>query len=601
MTGGKSAVFGLVISVLVSLRCNGTGAADTFELSVVDAKGKPVPEAQVEIRTDPKLKAQHILNGKFVRSGPYGTFAKTDSAGLLRVTRSHAPPNFNVDITTPGYGPYWAGWSPGSDSEAIPENFRAELEDGWSVGAILVDKASEPVDGVEVHPSIEFKKRPGDMRQLGVGTQIKTDAAGKWRFDSVPASEAEVFVEINHPRFLPVRRALTRAEFGIELGREPTTKITLDAGLTVVGKVTDEAGKPIAAALLRTKFLNSEREAKTGEDGMYRLVGCEPTMAKIVVSAKGRATDVREVCIDPAMEPVDFETRPGGHVRIRVLDEHDKPIPKARIFFQRWRGTYSYFEFGHVNQYADENGIWEWNEAPLDQFLADICRPDGMSLAMQPLVSRDEEYVFHPPPALVVSGKVIDAQTKKPVSKFRVVPGILVGETQWSRGEQFTSTDGKYRLRWTHDYPGHAVRIEAEGYRPAVSREIKSDEGNVTVDFALEKAEDITATVLTPELRPAPGAKVAIAVAGSQINIENGQIDDSLTFCARADANRVGRFTFPAQESDFTLSAWNSTNFTPPDRFLFRPESTRKQTVRLTSPRSFWRRIELPRTKAAVG
>ena len=87
-----------------------------------------------------------------------------------------------------------------------------------------------------------------------------------------------------------------------------------------------------------------------------------------------------------------------------------------------------YFEFDHVNQYADKNGVWVWNEAPLDEFKADICPPDGMQLRMQPLIAREEEYVFRTPAALVVSGKVIDAVTKKPIKKFRVVPGVRSSE-----------------------------------------------------------------------------------------------------------------------------------------------------------------------------
>ncbi len=66
----------------------------------------------------------------------------------------------------------------------------------------------------------------------------------------------------------------------------------------MTGKVTDEAGKPIVGALVRTKFLNDIREAKTGTDGVYRLVGCEPRATRIVVSAKGRATDMKELSID---------------------------------------------------------------------------------------------------------------------------------------------------------------------------------------------------------------------------------------------------------------------------------------------------------------
>src|SRR5205823_2559787 len=126
-----------------------------------------------------------------------------------------------------------------------------------------------------------------------------------------------------------------------ERGQEPVGKVVLNRGLTVIGKVTDEAGKPIAGALIRTKFLNDIREAKTGADGAYRLAGCEPRATKIVVSAQGRATDMKELNIASEMGPVDFQMKPGGTVRIRVLDEQGNPVPKARIFFQRWRGRFS--------------------------------------------------------------------------------------------------------------------------------------------------------------------------------------------------------------------------------------------------------------------
>ena len=55
-----------------------------------------------------------------------------------------------------------------------------------------------------------------------------------------------------------------------------------------------------------------------------------------------------------------------------MVDENGEGIPKARIFFQRWRGHIDYFEFDHVNEYADEQGVWEWNEAPVDGFAAGV-------------------------------------------------------------------------------------------------------------------------------------------------------------------------------------------------------------------------------------
>jgi hypothetical protein len=51
-------------------------------------------------------------------------------------------------------------------------------------------------------------------------------------------------------------------------------------------------------------------------------------------------------------------------------------------------GGIDYFEFNGVNQYTDDEGVWEWNEAPVDEFEADICRADGMQLQSQPIAPR---------------------------------------------------------------------------------------------------------------------------------------------------------------------------------------------------------------------
>ena len=538
----------------------GTGKTATdsreFELHVVGPDGKPIAEATVELRTRPIPNTEQIVRGKFLKKGSYGAFVKTDASGCLIVKIPKEPTRFNISIKTAGYGPYWAGWTSGSQLQSIPSAFTAILEAGWSVGGVVVDDKGNPIEGVRIRPSIKYKKRPGDTSRLGVGTRLKTDAQGKWRFDSVPTSKNSVFVEISHPGFMPNRRPLTRSEFGLKPEQQPTVKITLNRGLTVTGRVTDEKGKPIAGAEIKTKFLNDIRKATTNEDGVYKLVGCETRTAKIVVSAKGRATDMKELRIEPDMESVDFQMQPGGRIRIRVLDEKDNPVPKARIFFQRWRGRFSYFEFGHVSQYADKNGVWEWNEAPLDEFKADICRPDGMQLAKQSLIARDEEYVFRPPVALVISGKVLDAETKKTIKQFLAVYGIKDDEPpiDWVRNASYNAADGRYRIRRRHDYPVHLVRIEADGYLPAVSRDIKSNEGNVTIDFALKKGKDVASTILTPEGAPAKGAKIALGVAGSQISVRNGYIDRGSTYnSAQREADQSGQFRFPPQATTFQL------------------------------------------------
>src|SRR5262249_20677580 len=162
---------------------------------------------------------------------------------------------------------------------------------------------------------------------------VKTGDDGKWHFDCVPASMNAVSVSIKHPELMPETRDLARSEYGIEAGKEPTAKIALKPGIVIAGHVTDDAGKPIEGARVFTR----EREAKTDKDGAYRLAGLGPGKLRLVVTAKGRAMDMQDLNVEPNMDPVDFATKPGGKIRIRVLTKDGQPIPKARVFFQQWR------------------------------------------------------------------------------------------------------------------------------------------------------------------------------------------------------------------------------------------------------------------------
>lgn len=536
-----------------------------FHLNVVGPDGKAVPNAHVELRMSPAPAAEQIRRGTFVRKSNYGARVQTDDEGQLIVTFPERPKRLNVNIQEPGYGPYWAGWDSTAHPEQIPREFTAELDAGWSVGSVVLDDEGKPVAGAIVDPSVYFKKRPGDTDQLGVGTRILTDAEGKWRFDYVPVSMSDVHVTVNHRKFRPLRISLPRDGFEIKEGTEPDGRLQLSRGLAVTGTVTDESGQPIEGALVRTKYSNEIRQARTNAEGEYQLVGCEPRMARIVVSAKGLATDMQEVRIDEEMPPVDFSMKPGGKIRVRVVDEQGKGIPKARIFFQRWRGPIDYFEFDHVNEYTDENGIWQWNEAPLDEFRADICRPGGMQLPSQRLIAREEEYVFSPPPPLIVSGSVVDAKTKKPIKKFRVTPGLRNPDPRirmnWIPGDSYEATDGEYQIRFRHAYRAHLVRIEADGYQVAISRDIESDEGETDVDFELKPARDIAATIVTPKGEPAAHAKIALGVAGSQIVIDKGDIDDGSTYATRLDADAMGRFSIPARDEPYQIVITHPAGF----------------------------------------
>jgi len=560
-----------------------------FELTVVGPGGKPVPGAIIGFGNNPSPTAEQVRRGKYLGMKRYWCEIQADDEGKLAVAFPRAPTGLIFHITIPGYGPYRADWSSSNPKDQIPSRFTAELEAGWSVGGVVVDPDGKPIPNATVDPWVDLKKRPGDFQQMRSGLRATTDDSGRWHCDSIPTSLGDVEVMINHPSYRPERRSLSRRVFGIERGAEPTAQLALPRGLTVVGKVVDEAGKPIVGALVRTKYETDVREAKTWSDGTYKLVGCEPIQTKIVVSSRGRAIDMKIVKVDSEMEPVDFIMKPGGTLKVRVLDHQGKPIPRARIYIQSWRGQRSYFEFDNMDRSADELGVWEWNEAPLDRIEASISPPgdSAMQLSDQALLAREEEYVFRLLPVLVVSGKAFDAETKDPINEYRVIPGLWSSETHidWDQRASYQVTGGRYEVRRNYPFTAHVIRVEAKGYYPAVSRLIKNDEGTISVDLEVRRGRDVAAKIVTPDLKPAVGAKIALGVDGKQIGIEGGNIADGSTTSDRRIADDAGLFQFPPQSKKFQLI------ITHPSGYANFPSEAEWDTVKLIRLEP-WARVE---------
>ncbi len=531
-------------------------AAHRFELTVVGPDGEGVQNARVDVLLGPKPEKWTVHRGTLVQTTDYGALMRAGPDGRLSFgLPAGQVDSLGLDVTTDGYAPLLASWSRKQRSERIPAQYTARLDAGRSVGGIIVDDEGNPIEGAFVHPSIQYKMREGRPDSLPFYTHLKTDAEGKWVYRSLPASMAELTVVIEHPQYVARQASLVVDDFALRDGEGPTAKTVLERGITVRGKVTDEAGAAIAGAVVRARFVNHRREATTGDDGAYRLVGCEPARTSLVVTARGRAPELKNVKIEEDMPPVDFRLKPGSTIRVRVIDSGGNPVPRTRIFFQSWRGNRCAYELGMIHEYTDENGVWQWNEAPPDAVRCDVCPPGSMTIEDQSLVARGEEYVFTLRPPLVISGRVVDAETKEPIKVFRVVPGIRSSEQQmtWARSSSFDARDGHYRITRTDPYFAFLVRIEADGYLPAVSRDVKSSEGSVTIDFELERGKDMEVLVLLPDGGPARGAKVALGLPRAMINVRNGDLIEEHTQCDCRVTDEQGRAAFPPQETPFQL------------------------------------------------
>ena len=85
-----------------------TRKAQEFTLRVVGPDGKPVPRAVVELHTYPDPAIDEVRRASSSGVNRTSVSVATDDQGELAVELRQAPINFNVDITIPGFGPYFA-------------------------------------------------------------------------------------------------------------------------------------------------------------------------------------------------------------------------------------------------------------------------------------------------------------------------------------------------------------------------------------------------------------------------------------------------------------------------------------------------------------
>ena len=154
----------------------------------------------------------------------------------------------------------------------------------------------------------------------------------------------------------------------------------------------------------------------------------------------------------------------------------------------------------------------------------------------------------------------------------------------WDEREGYDAMDGQYRIKRNRGHIAHQVRVEADGYQRKVSRDIRSDEGNVTIDFELEPAKNMSPTIVTPEGKPAAKANAALGVNGSQINLDNGAIDNGSTYARRLVADDNGLISFPPPDGPYQVVIAHPSGFA----HLKSAEAAIPETIKLTP----WARVE---------
>jgi beta-lactamase regulating signal transducer with metallopeptidase domain len=521
-------------------------ADDRFELqAVAAATGKPIEGATVDW-------SLRINGGRYRRTtsstGP-------DGKAVLEWPKGATVNTLQVKLRKAGFAPYVIILSDNVHPIRFPALKVLRLVPGITIGGVVRDEAGKAIAGAKVTVQAPPAEAEEAYYRLDLA-ETTTDGDGRWHMADAPTDLRGVYLTISAPGFL---------RKGGPVSRDPEAAIVLKRGFTVKGRVLDAAGNPLAGANVTgaDNWGSEPKPTTTDTRGEFALQNCPPGPSVVTVQAAGFAPELQEV--HPEDQPaLVFHLAPGHTVRGKIVDRQGKPIAGATMAADTWRRHRS-LDF-RVD--SDKDGRFEWKDAPEDVILFDFFKAGYMSHRHVAISPAGPEHTITLDPVLVISGRVTDAATGRPVPSFRVVQELVFSNSprvDWLEQQAAAFSDGQYTIKQSEPYAGYAVRIDADGYKPADSRVFGPGEASLTFDFALTRAaaaDLLSGVVLRPDGRPAAGAEVALATPDHPLLFEMEQFrfsrSNGMSF---AKTGPDGRFSFGKFDGPFLLAAMSDDGY----------------------------------------
>jgi len=164
---------------------------------------------------------------------------------------------------------------------------------------------------------------------------------------------------------------------------------------------------------------------------------------------------------------------------------------------------------------TDPQGRFSWIGAAQPRIF-EVWKIGFKTLLTGILVPSEHETSLQLEHAPIIGGKVIDSETRQPISKFEVYHVCLLrGPVTPSLNpqESVQGSSGAFKYAFArYFWPDSAFCIDAEGYKPELSRRLSAGDDGKELVFELTRAQPVAGKVLTPEGSSASKAEVVFGV-----------------------------------------------------------------------------------------
>ncbi len=424
-----------------------------------------------------------------------------------------------------GYADTRLQWTPRL-GDVIPDSYTLRLVRPVFLSGRVVDPAGKPVAGSEIGfgPGAAPNDASHEDHHIFESPEL-ADANGHWAMKYLAADVL--------PRLYAAASHSNYSRASVHVGSEPaaaqqmldgTFVFRLGETMTVRGRVVDPDGLPVADAVVRVGRLDTvdTREGRSAMDGSFAVAGCSLKREPVTAEAVGYAPAVLTLDIRSQQEPILLRLENGKSLHLQIVNEQGESISGARAgyhpFGNERRGIPPQVEFTAT---SDANGVIIWENAPDDElefgfYATGYGEKRGVVVRRE---SEEERIVLKR--EFVIAGTVRDADSGELLPRFRLrvgypaQPGGQI-EPRWIDIDRFAPlfTGGKFRHSLTEGGDlgagKYIFQFEAEGHKPQVSRVYQVDAGEVQVDIRLDRADETTVGVYTPQGALATQAHVGL-------------------------------------------------------------------------------------------
>jgi protocatechuate 3,4-dioxygenase beta subunit len=171
---------------------------------------------------------------------------------------------------------------------------------------------------------------PHRPRSSGAIIGTSTDAEGKYRLRVAPG-ESYLYVSGIAPGYVRDDKANTTLK--LASGETKTLDFRLKKGVTLNGRVTDEAGKGVGGLNLRVQVRYEDAYAVTKEDGSFTVSGLCPEDATLTLTSEEWDLEGPTKIPLPAEQPVSVRVKRSNRVALtgRAVDTSGAPIAGVAI------------------------------------------------------------------------------------------------------------------------------------------------------------------------------------------------------------------------------------------------------------------------------